>query len=175
MKGTSTMNSTLFATLTVRAADGLCVHGTFPARGDAAVVAEWLTDEDTDTFARPIALHPPVTDPITTHTTADMTRAVIALPTPVADLLAAHDKDPDTAGEVVVSLLITVRHPAASAIHARASVTVVNGPTNSASRREGGSLPGQAAIHPLRRTDTVPVAAPTPGRTPSRSPPRGVA
>jgi hypothetical protein len=159
------MNATLFATVTVRAADGLYVHGTFPARSDAALVAEWLTDEDTDTFARPIALHPPEIDPITTHATADMTGDVIELPTPVADLLAAHDEDPDTAGEVVVSLMI--EPPArwlALFVGPFATVTDARAWTAEAASDTGwGTDRPRLRVHPLRRTDTVPVAAPTPG------------
>ena len=149
----------------MRADDGLCVHGTFPARGDAAVVAEWLTDQDEDTFARPIALHPPETDPITTRATAEMTSDVIELPAAVADLLAAHDDDPDTAGEVVVSLLIDppARRlalfvgPFTTVTDARAWIAEAAGATRS------GTYQTRLRIHPLYRTDTVPASATTPG------------
>lgn len=156
------MNSTLFATLTVRAGD-FGVHGTFGSRGDAVVAADWLTDEDT--FARPLVLHPPDADPLTTRATAEMTGDVIELPTPVADLLAAHDTDPDTAGAVVVSLLIDppARRlalfvgPFATVAQARAWIAEAAGASRSGTYRAG------LRIHPLRRTDLVPVATVAPG------------
>lgn len=166
------MNATLFAALTVRAADGLCVHGTFPAHSDAAVSAEWLTDEDT--FTHPIALHPPETDPIITHATAEMTGGVIELPAPIANLLAAHDDDPDPAGEVVVSLLIAWRlalfvGPFATVTDAREWIAEAAGAARS------GTYLARLRIHPLRRTDTVPVAATTPGPDTEPVPAEGVA
>lgn len=156
------MNVPLFATLTERAGD-FEVHGTFGSRSDAAVAADWLTDEDT--FARPVALHPPDTDPLTTRATAEMTGDVIELPAPVADLLAAHDTAPDTAGAVVVSLLVDppARRlalfvgPLATIAEARAWIADAAGATRSGIYRAG------LRIHPLCRTDSVPVAPVAPG------------
>lgn len=157
------MKTVLFATVTVRATDGLCVHGTFPARGDAALAAEWLTDNNT--FARPIALHPPEIDPITTHATADITGDVIELPATVADLLAAHDENPDTTGEVVVSLMVEppARRlalfvgPFATLTHARVWTA------QAASDTGWGNDRPRLRVHPLRRTDTTPVTGPATG------------
>jgi hypothetical protein len=161
------MNAPLFATMTVRAGD-FDVHGTFGSHGDAAVAADWLTDEDT--FARPIALHPPETEPLTTRATAEMTGDVIELPAPVADLLAAHDTGPDTAGAVVVSLLIDppARRlalfvgPFATVAEARAWIAEAAGVSRSGLYQAG------LRIHPLHRTDLVPVAtgAPRPDTAP---------
>ncbi|GAA5119717.1 hypothetical protein [Haloechinothrix salitolerans] len=156
------MNAPLFATVTVRAGD-FDVHGTFGSHGDATVAADWLTDDPT--FARPIALHPPDTDPLTTRATAELTGDVIELPGPVADLLAAHHTDPDTAGAVVVSLLIDppARRlalfvgPFATVTEARAWIAEAAGTSRSGIYRAG------LRIHPLRRTDLVPVATVAPG------------
>lgn len=156
------MNAPLFATLTVRAGD-FDVHGTFGTHGDAAVAADWMTDADT--FARPVALHPPETDPLTTRATAEMTGDVIELPAPVADLLAAHDTHPSTTGAVVVSLLIDppARRlalfvgPFATVTEARAWIADAAGASRSGIYRAG------LRIHPLRRTDLVPVATAAPG------------
>ncbi|GAA1937926.1 hypothetical protein [Amycolatopsis minnesotensis] len=161
------MNAPLFATVTVRASD-FDVHGTFGSHGDAAVAADWLTDADT--FARPVALHPPETDPLTTRATAEMNGDVIELPAPVADRLAAHHTNPDTPGAVVVSLLIDppARRlalfvgPFATVTEARAWIAEAAGASRSGIYRAG------LRIHPLRRTDLVPVptAAPRPDTTP---------
>ncbi|MTD58163.1 hypothetical protein [Amycolatopsis pithecellobii] len=156
------MNAPLFATLSVRAGD-FDVHGTFGSHGDAASAADWLTDEAT--FAHPIALHPPDTDPLTTRATADMTGDVIELPAAVADLLTAHDHDPDPAGAVVVSLLIDPPAPRlalfvgpfATVTAARAWIAEATNAARSGAYRAG------LRIHPLRRTDLVPVATVAPG------------
>ena len=158
------MNAPLFATLTVRAGDA-GLYGTFGSRDGAAMAAEWLTDEAT--YAEPIALHPPDTDPLTAHATAEMTGDVIELPTPVADLLAAHDTSSDTAGAVVVSLLIDpparrlalFLGPFATVADAQAWIAETTGTSRSGTYRAG------LRIHPLHRTDLAPVAtvAPSPG------------
>src|SRR5438094_206365 len=78
------MNATLFATLAVRAGD-LGVYGTFGSRADAAVAADWQTGEDT--YAQPIALHPPETDRLeVTPTTPDPAKGTRSL----ADLRVAE-------------------------------------------------------------------------------------
>lgn len=151
------MNAPLYATLSVRAGD-FDVHGTFASHRDATVAADWLTDEAT--FARPIALHPPETDLLTTRATAELTGDVIELPAPVGDLVAAHHTDPDTAGAVVVSLLVDppARRlalfvgPFATIAEARAWIADAAGASRSGIYRAG------LRIHPLRRTDLVGVA-----------------
>ncbi|MFD9964021.1 hypothetical protein [Amycolatopsis sp. NPDC058986] len=168
------MNAPLFATVTVRAG-GVDVHGTFGSRGDAAVAADWLTDADI--YAQPIALHPPDTDLLTTRATAELTGDVIELPAPVADLLAAHDTEPDTTGAVVVSLLID---PPARRLalfvgpfdtrgEARAWMAEAAGAARSGTYRAG------LRIHPLHRTDSVPVATEAPGPDPAPLAAEGVA
>ncbi|WP_020670197.1 hypothetical protein [Amycolatopsis nigrescens] len=157
------MNAPLFATLTVCAGD-FDVYGTFGSHGDAAVAADWLTDDE-GTFARAVALHPPDTDPLTTRATAELTGDVIELPAPVADLLAAHDTDPDTAGAVVVSLLIDppARRlalfvgPFTTVAEARGWIAEAAGASRSGIYRAG------LRIHSVRRTDLVPVATAAPG------------
>lgn len=166
------MDAPLFAAVAVRATDGVCVYGTFPARGDAEVAAQWLTD--TATYARPIALHPPEVDPLTTRATAEMTGEVIELPARLTDLLAVHDQDPDTAGEVVVSLLLDPPSrrlvlfvgPFATTTDAWAWIAEAAGAARSQTYQ------ARLRIHPLHRTDTVPTfsAAPEPGTEPGAQP-----
>jgi len=160
------MNATLFATLAVRAGD-LGVYGTFGSRADAAVAADWQTGEDT--YAQPIALHPPETDPLITRATAELTGDVLELPARVADLLAAHDPDPDPAGAVVVSLLIDppARRlalfvgPFTTVTEARAWIGGAAGTSPLGIYRAG------LRIHPLHRTDQVPAATAAPGPDPA--------
>ncbi|GGS59782.1 hypothetical protein [Actinokineospora fastidiosa] len=147
-----------FATLRLRGADGMTVHGPYADRADADMATGRFASDIT-TFACTLALYPPDADPITTCATTAPTGTVLEMTDDVADaLLTANESDPgtDRAGPVAVAVLVDP--PARRLllwIGPFPDTTAAQSWLKQASTVSGGTYRATMRVHPLHATDVA--------------------